>query len=276
MKMRSMDGGVFRLITWVRIATGLALLFCAAWADAGQAWSLRGPNRLGIELYGSYIDARGELILVGTRGAVLRLKSPSEWSMDQWNPDQNYSAAAEGNGVSVRVGDDHFQSGRRQSSGWSSRDGVHWTPFATNISYSLPRLAFGNGHFVVGVETAKAGEQGVFLVSEDGIHWTASDGKGSVVAVGEGVILHHREEDSYFEVPRLVFRKEGDDLFLSFYQQSLCGYHLQFSSDLRHWRTLTSIEGVIDPTLGPDSAMQEWRIPLRGAAQFYRLHLAEN
>lgn len=101
----------------------------------------------------------------------------------------------------------------------------------------------------------------------------ASDGKGSVVAVGEGVILHHREEDSYFEVPRLVFRKEGDDLFLSFYQQSLCAYHLQFSNDLRDWQTLTSSEGVIDPTLGPDSAMQEWRIPLRGPAQFYRLHL---
>lgn len=86
MKMRSMDGGVFGLITWVRIATGLALLFCAAGAEAGKAWNLRGPNRLGIELHGSYIDPKGELILVGTRGAVLRLKGPSEWSMDQWNP----------------------------------------------------------------------------------------------------------------------------------------------------------------------------------------------
>lgn len=93
--------------------------------------------------------------------------------------------------------------------------------------------------------------------------------------MGEGVILHHREAEAYFEVPRLVFGKEGDDLFLSFYRQSICGYYLQFSNDLRDWRAVSSIDGVFNPVLGPDSALQEWRIPLRGAAQFYRLHLDE-
>lgn len=175
MKMRSMDGVVVGLLGWGRIAIGLALLSVVASARAGHAWNLRGPDRLGIDLYGSYIDPKGELVLVGSRGAVLHLKGPSDWSMDQLNPDQNYSGAAEGNGVSVRVGNDHFQSGRGQSRGWSSRDGVRWTPIATNISSSLPRLAFGNGHFVLGNEFAKDGEQGVFLVSEDGIHWTPSD-----------------------------------------------------------------------------------------------------
>jgi hypothetical protein len=131
----------------------------------GSIWSLRSSGTA-LNLY-SVTYARNQFVAVGEMGTVLVSLDGVNWDV-QWAETQEALASVAGNA-------NLFTAVSSSGSVFTSADGITWIPRATFAPYSLQSVTFAHDHFIaVGVSPDSNAQDGITVISGDGIEWRSS------------------------------------------------------------------------------------------------------
>lgn len=105
----------------------------------------------------------------------------------------------------------------------------------------------------------------------------ATDGRSSVVAVGDGLLMYHSLEVDYLDTPRLRLDRTESGTTMWFHYNPGMDYRLQGSINLTDWEPIKA--GVLNgsPTFlfEATGGIARWTIPVDGGLMFYRLAVGQ-